>query len=334
LAAFSLAITVAYAMSTWPQTESDIGGSVTRSIHGLITVITGQVAGKHPFTAAPGYPNPPLEQFFGVLSVGLLVVALPWGLYATWRRRPRNSGTMILAICALLYPFSLALRLTAAGSETSNRASEFVFAGLGVVLATAFAVRLGSDLPSRRMTSLAARLLAAAYLGLVFVGGVTVGNPPYQLLPAGYQVAASNRSIDPEGVQAARWGARLPAGTKVLADETDSELFGAYTRLDPERGAIDGVGIGSLFTSPRLGPAQLKVITFDKLGYLVVDQRDSTALPAAGQYFDGGDPQTGYTHPISARSLSKFNDSACIDRLFSSGNVVVYGDQRLLAGCR
>jgi hypothetical protein len=332
LPAFSTAITLAYAIWSWPATQSDIGESITGSINGLISVINGQTAGKHPFTAAAGYSNPVSEKIVGLLSIGLLLAALPVSLYAVWRRRPRTAGLILLAATAILYPATLALRLTSAGSETSNRTSEFVFLGLGTVVGVAFVACQGSRLARRRTLSLSARLLATVCLGLVFIGGITVGNPLYELIPGNFEVAAGNRSVDEEGIDAARWATRLPPGF-FLADETDQELFSAYTRLVAQRGAFDGIGIGSVFTRPALGPVEIGVIRYDKLRYLVVDRRDSTALPASGGYFGGADPG-GYVNPIPLRSLTKFNHARCIDRVFSSANLTIYDTQPLLNGCR
>ncbi len=334
LAGLAAAATAAYAVWSWPETESDIGGSITSSINGLVNVVTGQTAVRHPYSGAAGYTNPLIEQIVGIASVALLLVALPWGLYALWRRRPSSGGLLILGLCGVLYPLTLALRLTSAGSETSNRASEFVFVGLGAMLAVAFVARLGSRAASRRISSLPWRLGATLYLGVVFAGGITVGNPLYELLPGSFQVAASNRSVDSEGVLAARWASRLGVGQAVLGDENDEVLASAYTRLKPVRGTFAGTGIGELFTSPRLGPLERLLIRYFKLRYLIVDTRDSTALPADGHYFEGGDPRSAYKHPIALRSLTKFSSERCVEQLFASDHVEIFDTQRILDGCR
>lgn len=333
LAGSVVAATAAYAAWSWPETESDIGSSITGSINGLISVVAGSTPSRHPFTSAPGYTNPFLERAVGLASVGLLVVALPWGLYALWRRRPRDTGLVILSACALLYPVSLALRLTSAGSETSNRTSEFVFVALGTILALAFVTKRGSRADSRRLSILPVRLLAGLYLGLVFAGGITVGNAPYQLLPGSFRVAAANRSVDTEGVAAAHWAKRLAPGGNFLGDETDEELVTAYTRLHQERGSFANKGIGELFTSPRLGQLDRLLIKYYKLRFLVVDKRDSTQLPADGHYFEGSDPGS-YSRPIPLASLTKFSHSRCLQQVFSSGHILIYDAGPISNGCK
>jgi hypothetical protein len=334
LALFSVIMTGAYALATLKATESDIGGSIVGSLHGLINVISGNEASKHPFSSASGYANPPLEQAAGLLSVGLLMAALPFGLYAVWRRRHNGLGLLILELTALLYPASLGLRLTAAGSETSNRTSEFVFAGLATVVALTFIVLFGRVADRRDWAGRLLRLLATAYIGVAFAGGITVGTAPYDLLPTGYAVGADARSVDTEGVQAARWAGRwLAPRLNFFGDLTDGELFTAYSQLRPQSGTIGSHKLGELFTSATFGPVQRRIITYDKIRYVVVDKRDSSALPYSGSYFGDADPGT-YTSPIGLRALTKFDFVPCIDRIFSSGNIVVYDTSRLLAGCR
>jgi hypothetical protein len=335
LAATVLAVTLVYAIVNFAATQSDIGGSIVSSFRGLYDVVAGSSKSKAPFSAAAGYTDPPLEKVTGLVAVALLLAAWPFGLYAAWRRRRIGPGVVILGLAALLYPASLALRLTAAGSETSNRTSEFVFAGLGGVIALALIMLLGRWFDNGGWRERGLRLLAVAYVGVVFAGGITVGTPPYQTLPAGYEVAADNRSVDSEGVDAARWAARwLAPNQDFLADENGSVLFTGYTRLNAQAGSAAGVPVGQLFVSSTFGAAERRIIGFDKLRYLVVDRRDSTALPRSGHYFDGGDPEK-YSSPIAAHSLQKFSSVPCLDRVFVSGNVTIYDAQSLLrGGCR
>ncbi len=336
LALFSVAITAAYAAHTWGPTSSDIGGSVTGSLQGLVHVVTGTASGRAPFSGARGYSVSALEHVVGIGSVLLLVCGLPLGLWALWRRRALGPGPAIFGAAALVYPISIALRLNAAGSETSNRTSEFVFLGLGVALAAAFMTfaQRPADRPGLRGWGV--KLLAVAYIGVVFAGGITVGTPSYNRLPSDrFQVSAGVHSVDPESVAAAAWAGRsLPAGAHFLADTNDTSLLTGYSRLFPQSGDVHGVGIGALFLAPALGPFQRSIITYDKLRFLVVDRRDASALPASGSYFDSANSVSSYSTPIPLRSLTKFRASKCIDRVFTSRNIVIYDTEPLLRGCR
>jgi hypothetical protein len=56
-----------------------------------------------------------------------------------------------------------------------------------------------------------------------------------------------------------------------------------------------------------------------------VDKRLSTALPAAGFYFGFGDPHDhNYTSPPGLSALLKFDDLADVNRVFDSGNILIY----------
>ncbi len=335
LAAFSLAVTGAYAVYAYHATASDIGGSITKSLHGFYTVVSGSTTGRHPFSGASGYSNPPLERVVGVASVALLLVGLPWGVYAVIRRRPFEPAMLILAFAALLYPVSLGLRLTAAGAETSNRTSEFLFAGLGGVIALAYFTRLKLRASPRRPVRGLVKTIAVVYAGIVFAGGIVVGSPPYQRLPGTFAPSAGPRSIDSEGTTAALWAAsRLPPGTNFLADDNDTSLWTAHTPLVPQKGTVGGVGIGAVFEDPRFGREERTMVRTDKLRFLVVDKRDSSQLPRAGHYFDSADPVSGYSAPIPRSSLRKLDSVACLDRVFSSGHLVVYDARRVLEGCQ
>jgi hypothetical protein len=58
--------------------------------------------------------------------------------------------------------------------------------------------------------------------------------------------------------------------------------------------------------------------------YVLVDLRLARSLPASGQYFPI-DPHAGsYTHPLSLRGLTKFDQAPGVDRIYDDGNIVIY----------
>jgi hypothetical protein len=263
----------------------------------------------------------------------VLLVTLPLTLRAFWKKRRQHPAMTVLGLAALAYPATLALRLSAAGTETSNRSSEFVFVGLGAGLGLALvATRWTRDAHGRRFTILGKGLLAAV-AGLLVVGGLTVGWAPYARLPGPYLPGAGLRSVDPPGITAARWeGEHLQPHAHMFGDETSVLLATAYGNLDPQGGVIDGFYVPDIFLSPRLGSRERTIIAADKIRYLVVDDRLSEATPASGRYFLGGDPRGNtYRHPISARKLNKFERIPALDLLFSDGPVQIYDATRIVA---
>ena len=58
--------------------------------------------------------------------------------------------------------------------------------------------------------------------------------------------------------------------------------------------------------------------------YVWVDRRLSQSLPAFGQYFPV-DPKAGkYTRPLPLGDLTKFNHTQGVERIYDSGNIVIY----------
>jgi hypothetical protein len=237
---------------------------------------------------------------------------------------------LVLGVAALLYPATLALRLTAAGTETSNRASEFVFVGLGVVAGLAFLRWIARRTDAGRRGPLL-RAPIAAGLGALFIGGLIVGWAPYARLPAGYLVAAGSRSIEPEGVEAARWAGRhLPDHSRMLADSTNELLMAAFGDQNVISGQVDGRRIGAVLTARRLRDSRREIVAGEKLRYVVVDLRLSEALPRTGRYFSSGDPTPNqYTEPIPRQALTKFDDQPDMDAVFRSGNITIYDTSRV-----
>jgi len=51
----------------------------------------------------------------------------------------------------------------------------------------------------------------------------------------------------------------------------------------------------------------------------------STAAPLEGMYFEDGEPDSyHHTTPLALNSLTKFTSFEQINRLFDSGNIVIY----------
>lgn len=327
----SVAMTAAWATVAYPSTVNDIGGSLSGSISGLIKFAEGQAAGHAPFSAAQGYSDTILEQYIGLLSVYLLIVALPWGLWAAWRNRHKHPLVIVLALVALSYPASLALRLTSAGTETSNRASEFVFLGLGVVIGVAACRWLFTLWDRSGARGLALRLMALAFSGVVFVGGIAVGWPSYLLTPGPYLVEGGPRSVEPESVAAARWaGSWLRRGDGMMADTVNSNLLEAYGGLDPAPSAyVEGASPFLLFFSRNLGPLQRAIIVDDRIRYVEVDSRLTTAPPRQGNYFDTPDPSVLRFGQITPQDLNKFASAPRLDPVFTSGHITIYSTSPL-----
>lgn len=310
-------------------TRSELGPVLTGIVSGVGELVGGGGGGKELFRASSGQAVEPLwAQVLGFGSVILVLVAIPFALWRGWRRRRSAPIMLAFGVATLAYPVTLGLRLTQAGTETSNRASEFLFIGISVLLAVAVAelwlppATAGGRLrwPRRRVAAF------SVYATILLIGGVIVGWPPYDRLPGPYLPAAGQRSIDREGVADAFWARNhLPPRSRVLADETQALLMASYGRQDPQGGKIEGLSLARVFFSPTFGSDDRRVLVDDRIRYLVVDQRLSDVLPLRGVYVEGDEPGAfQHRSPIPPRALTKFNHVAGLSRLLDSGHVAVY----------
>jgi hypothetical protein len=323
IAAAVAAMAAAWLLVAGHAVNHELGPVAGEAAESLWNLVSGSSDAKAPFSAAKGYSDPLYIKVLGIASVALLLLALPWALYATWRRRGRHPALSMLAVAALIYPATLVLRLTAAGTETSNRASEFVFLGLGAAIGIAFLRWLAVPIDSGA-ARLRLRLAATAAGCVVVLGGITVGQSSTTLLPGPYVVGADARSITAEGVAAARWARKtLPPDGRMLTDSANKGLMAAIGLQDPQGGAALGEPLGTIITAPTLSPKVEAMIAYDKLEYVVVDMRLTRDLPRSGHYFDSGDPG-GYTRPLAAGALAKFSRSGKLDKIYSSGNIRVF----------
>ena len=139
-----------------------------------------------------------------LLAIGLLLLGLPFGLAALWRRYRRQPFALIFALAALGFFGSLALRLAPAAWETGNRASEFLFVGLAFVIACACAWVWKAG--SRRI--LAPRLLLSAGLSIILIGGAISGWPWNTQLAQPLRIsAAGGGEIVSQPLAMAEWAA-------------------------------------------------------------------------------------------------------------------------------
>lgn len=304
-------------------TQDELGSVFANAISALFHLVFGGGGTKTLFKAGTGQVDPLIVRVLGLASVGVLALVIPLGVWRVWRDRRTSTLAISLAAVGLLYPFTLVPRLTAAGSEISQRASEFVFVGIGFVAAILF-LHLTESLGRQRSRLLA--LLATGLTGLVFVGGVILGESPVTRQPGRFEVGAESRSISPQGVAAARFAyEHLPHDSRILVDGPNGLLLGSYGELDPVIGSIRGIPITEVFFSKRFNRKDRIVVFHDAIDYIVVDRRLGHSLPVDGYYYDRDEPRAGErTNAISSASLRKFNAVPSINRIYDNGPIVIY----------
>ena len=313
---------------------------IRTGIRSLIDFVSGNASsGKKLFQSGTGQGGEATwAQMIGFASVGMVLIVIAVGLLRMLRgHRWRHPLTVLLALTAGLLPVTLALRFTQAGTETSSRASEFLYVGVAVLAGAAATYLPGMPDHTRRRaressvrgspaTTRVVALGATAYLTVMFVGGFVVGWAPYQRQPGPYLAAADIRSVGPQGVAAARWADRhIPPDTFIAADEVNGLLMAAYAELNPQTGSYDGVPISTIFYARSIGPTEHAVISGDKIAYVVVDRRISRYKPYAKGYFNGSAPVgVNPALPLPNASLAKFDSAEGFVCVYDSGPIAIY----------
>lgn len=307
-------------------TQGYLGPIVGGAVRKTVALVTGAGGGKAPFRSPGGPANSVVEQLSAYASVAIALALLIAGVWRLRRvKAPHAVATVLLAL-ALVYPASLALRLTQAGVETSTRASEFVFLGLALVGGGALAAARGRG----------ARAGVVLLLSIAFAGGIVVGWAPASRLPGRPLVDADPRSVEPYDEAAAVWAARhLPAGSRLVGDRASMLLMAAAGDLDPVVGRVSGLHVADLVTSTAFGAADRKIVRRDVVQFIVVDRRLSGDRPVVGYYVDRDEPRAfAYRAPLPPAAIAKFAAQPELARIYDNGEISIYSTAGMRAGAR
>ncbi|HEX5159261.1 MAG TPA: hypothetical protein VFW17_18780 [Ktedonobacterales bacterium] len=302
---------------------------VAGAVHQLQLILAGEAATRQLFHDYGGGVTPLWQRVFATGSVGLILVGIVPGIFWIWRNRV-NAAVLALAIWALLYIPSQALRLSQAGVEVADRATEFVFLGLATVLAIGM-TQVKPDILNRRVAIRALTMFTT----VLFIGGIIAGSgPDWERLPGPFLVSADSRSLTQEGVSASQWASvNLGSGHRVATDRVNSLLMATYGRQRVITSLDDNIDPSPLFTSLTFDDTDLSILRQTQIQYLVADLRLSTELPRRGFYFSEIEPGAfNYTAPISKAALTKYDNLPNVNRVFDSGNIVIYDTGALLNG--
>jgi hypothetical protein len=267
------------------------------------------------------------------------------GLWQLRRRLARLAPVVVLMGLGLLYPLALALRLTQASTETSSRSSEFVFFGIAIAVALlamdmSQQPAIGISAGAGAVTSSHGRLRMAVAIGLglmsigiLATGAIVTGQAPYDRTTGAFIVNADTRSVGPLNDQTANWAAHhWPSGTIFLAgDITNQIAVGSAARFSPQGGLVSGLSVTYLFTSRKFDDLSRSIIDFDKIRYLVVDNRMSQVPSASGYTLQNG--SAGAKRVVAQLpniSVDKFTAVAGLSRVYDNGVIRVYDTGRIL----
>lgn len=306
-----------------------LGSFLAEVVREIIRLIAREGSGRQLFCGLVGEVAPMWEQLTGYVSVILILLGLPLGLFQIWKRHRTNIVALALAAGALAYPVSQVLRFTPFGLQVAGRIPAFLFLAIAFVLAVGF---LENRLSHRPDWTLSAAF--SACVAVIFVGGVIIGWPRWARLPGPYLVVADTRSIEPQGVAAAEWvRAFLGPDNRIAADRINGLLMVSYGEQRPVTASYDWVNVPAMFFSSELGAVEHAILQRGGIRYVIVDRRLSSGLPMAGVYFEFGEPNT-FQHrtPIDLAALVKFDGLENVSRLFDSGDIVIYDVEVLVDG--
>jgi hypothetical protein len=314
LCGVSAAAVICWVTFAAPETAGYLQPTATALVKGLGGILSGASSSAPSISAGPSG-----NRLLSDVAILVMSAAIPLGWWFTWRRYRRQPWVVAMAIGSVSWYANIAVRLaTADGSELSGRASTFVFVPAAFMVALAV-VQLASSAVRWKALTVAGAALAGS-LVLMF-DGLANGWPPYwERLPGPHQVAGVERSVGPLEIASAQWAlAALGPGNRFATDVGDYAVLGSYGYQNPVR------DIAYLYTSPVYTRYDAERVRAQSIGYVLVDHRLSTSLPAEGQYFPI-DPDAGkYTHPLPAAGLDKFDHIQGADRMYDSGNIVIYG---------
>ncbi len=291
-----------------------------KELAGLIAREQGE--GRQLFqSSGAGQVAPLWERLVSFGGVGLILLLMPFGLWHIWKNYRDNTLAITLAVGALLYPVSLAFRLTKAGWEASNRSSEFLFLAVGLVFA--LAISQIATFRFSRWLKWSGPVLLSACLSVMLLSGIIAGWNPSERLPEPYKVENGSRSIEPEGIAAAKWtNIHLGPNNWLGAYGTTMNLMGSYGDQNVSTTLSGGINVAWVLFAPQLETEQLAQIRRGYLKYFVIDRRISQAPYLANSFY----PQSSITE-----ALDKFDHIAGVSRIFDSGNLIIY-DIGVLSG--
>lgn len=288
-----------------------LGGAIEE----LLTLISGESGPKETFKAIRGFQAPVWERLISFGTIGLLLLGLPLGWFQTWRVYRRSLPAIVFVILSLLYPVTLAMRMTEKGSETANRSSEFLFIAMGFVLAVAIVELMFKHKVTRIRTA-----IVVVYMSIMFMGGIITGQAWWARMPGEYVVGGDTLSVQPESIKAAERAAIiLGRSNRVIADSLNLKMMASYG----EQRIIRRLS-WTFFSDVIHEPVQ---IAYGKnlIRYVIVDERITRYLPINGHYFESNEPDADrHLEPFDMAKLVKYETDPNISRLFDSGNILIY----------
>ena len=324
LAGFAIAATALWVREVAPGTGHYLFPVFARGFHQTVATVLGHTTGRSPFGgAAPGQlVAPTWQRLVALASVGLIALALPFGLIELRRRSFRDPFAVVLAVAAVAYVAVMPMRLVPAAWETSNRSSEFLFVGIALTLALALS-RL--RVPYRLST-----VAPCACIAVLLIGGTVAGWPPRVLLALPYRAHADGGAeIVPQPEAVAVWArTTLGPGRRFVAPEAVGRELLVHGRQTVFVTSAPFNAATILFEG-TMTSGIVAGLTAHSIGYVAEDRFVAGDDSMAGYFFRSAESEKR----VDPRALEKFDSYPGVDRLLDSGDIAIY-DVAVLNGTR
>jgi hypothetical protein len=283
----------------------------------LVSGVSNTLSGKVEKSDGGFVHGPLADAAASYSSVLVIAGCVPVCCYWMWRKHRTNAWALAMVVGALGYLAIPVVRvISTSGSEDAVRALTYLFIPVSLVLATGATALVRGWRPRGRAVG-----CAAVIATLAMVGGITSGWPPsWGRIPADHMVVDGyENAVDPEGVGAAYWTQEMLApGSRIAADDTNYTLMGPYGQQTMVRDTAQ------LYSASELRDEDRAEVVADQVQYLVADLRLTRQLPAGGSYFPDDPHAYRYTSTLPLAALTKFDRVSGVQRIFDSGNIIIY----------
>jgi hypothetical protein len=305
--------------------EPVLGGAVRAVFQMIVEEETSRalfISSKAGVTASSSTPI--WEQLVAITSVVLITMGLPLGAFELWKRHRNKMLALLLGAIALAYPAVQLLRFTSAGWETANRSSEFLFIGVGFVLA----LGLVKFWLLHRAGWVSKTILAGLGV-MIFFGGLIAGWPPRARLQRPYLIGTGNYSVRPQIVTVSDWMLQhLGPDNRIAASKANAKLLAANDQYS----FSDSGPVKNLFLSEKFGRTERTTLLRRDIRYIVSDRKNVSWDHMIGYYFyNRYSKRASDLRLIEPWIFTKFEGVEGITRMLDSGDIVIYDVGQYLA---
>ena len=342
IALFAIMAPVLWSRLSGAPTGTYLGPSFVLASFDIANLFSGASSMRGLFVSSTGPATPLALKLGGVIGTALIAIGLATGFFRSiqrglgsalsfnfieLRRRVRkravvSSALVVLALSTLLFPVSVALRLTPKGWELGNRLGPFIFVSVSIVLGVAIRYFW-----QRRSTVLFTGGITVTIITIIFSGMVSGWG--VDALRGPYQISADALSIERMGISAARWtAAELGPGHRFASDRINQILLAGHGKQISLTSISDQIEVSRLFMSDSWGAEERNIVSLARLDFLLVDLRLTGGRPKFG-YFDS--PPEDPVAELRVRSLLKFGSVSGVSRIYDNGYIIIY-DVRAING--